>query len=35
MNSIRARLLLALLGMLALVAVVMGVVAYRSVLSET
>ncbi len=35
MNSIRARLLLALLGMLALVAVVMGTVTYRSVLAET
>ncbi|HET7793408.1 MAG TPA: ATP-binding protein [Rhizobacter sp.] len=35
MNSIRARLLLALLGMLALVALVMGVVTYRSVLTET
>jgi signal transduction histidine kinase len=35
MNSIRVRLLLALLGMLALVALVMGVVTYRSVLNET
>jgi signal transduction histidine kinase len=35
MNSIRARLLMALLGMLALVALVMGVVTYRGVLTET
>jgi signal transduction histidine kinase len=35
MNSIRVRLLLALLGMLALVALVMGVVTYRNVLTET
>jgi two-component system OmpR family sensor kinase/two-component system sensor histidine kinase QseC len=35
MNSIRVRLLLALLGMLALVALVMGIVTYRNVLNET
>lgn len=35
LNSIRARLLLALLGMLALVALVMGAVTYRNVLAET
>jgi signal transduction histidine kinase len=35
MNSIRTRLLLALLGMLALVALVMGAVTYRNVLTET
>lgn len=35
MNSIRTRLLLALLGMLALVALVMGLVTYRNVLTET
>jgi signal transduction histidine kinase len=35
MNSIRMRLLLALLGMLALVALVMGLVTYRNVLTET
>lgn len=35
MNSIRTRLLLALLGMLALVALVMGLVTYRNVLNET
>jgi signal transduction histidine kinase len=35
MKSIRNRLLLALLGMLALVALVMGAVTYRNVLAET
>ncbi len=35
MNSIRTRLLLALLGMLVLVALVMGGVTYRNVLTET
>lgn len=35
MRSIRARLLFALLGMLALVALVMGAVTYRNVLAET
>ncbi|MBT9526936.1 MAG: sensor histidine kinase N-terminal domain-containing protein [Rhizobacter sp.] len=35
MNTIRTRLLLALLGMLVLVALVMGVVTYRNVLTET
>jgi two-component system OmpR family sensor kinase/two-component system sensor histidine kinase QseC len=35
MNSIRTRLLLALLGMLALVALVMGAFTYRNVLTET
>jgi signal transduction histidine kinase len=35
MKSIRARLLLVLLGMLALIAVVMGSVTYRNVLAET
>ncbi|HEY0820642.1 MAG TPA: sensor histidine kinase N-terminal domain-containing protein, partial [Rhizobacter sp.] len=35
MRSIRARLLLVLLGMLALIAVVMGGVTYRNVLAET
>ncbi len=35
MNSIRTRLLLALLGMLALVALVLGTVTYRNVLTET
>jgi two-component system, OmpR family, sensor kinase len=34
-SSIRVRLLLALLGMLAIVALVMGVVTYRNVLAET
>ncbi|MET0334499.1 MAG: ATP-binding protein [Rhizobacter sp.] len=35
LNSLRARLLMALLGMLALVALVMGIVTYRNVLAET
>ncbi|HZE92261.1 MAG TPA: ATP-binding protein [Rhizobacter sp.] len=35
MNSIRTRLLLALLAMLAVVALVMGAITYRNVLSET
>jgi len=35
LNSIRTRLLLALLGMLVLVALVMGLVTYRNVLTET
>ena len=35
MNSIRVRVLLALLGMLAVTALVMGGVTYRNVLAET
>src|SRR3954466_7413043 len=35
MNSIRVRVLLTLLGMLALIALVMGALTYRNVLAET